>query len=304
MTTSTWTVPPKLAYALFVAGDTRLGEAARPALSAVLESLEKGPPPAVELRSWIVEHGRMGTIPLESMRQQLPGTELLSLGSDPSEDKRLASATNAMLVAADDAAAIDPRAPWGLLVLATTMASASGGVVYDSGTFRFVPPWILESPLDGFMLGSIKNHIAIVSSVDAAGLQTTTTLGLNKYGLFELELAGIAADAGNVGILLAGLAQALVDARPLAVGPWEVPAFVDVTRFHVANALARELDPASETRGRVRFTVQFKGADDVYWRVAGPDGPLDTATVAKALRTLGIEPDDPEAAPEPEAAPG
>lgn len=289
MTTSTWTIPPKLSYALFVAGDERLGEASRPNLNAVLESLEKGPPPAVELRSWIVEHGKMGFIPLDSLRAQLPGAEIMSLGVETNEDKRLERATNAMLVAADETSALDPRAPWGLLVLATTVASATDGVVYDSGTFRFVPPFILANPLDGFMLGSIKNHVTIVSSIDGAGLQTTTTLGLNKYGIFEIELAGIAPEAGNIGMLLAGLAQALVDARPQKAGDWDVPQGFDVTHFHVANALAREADHTSEPRASVRLVLEPKGPDDVYWRVAGIDGALDTATVHEMLQTLGIE---------------
>ncbi len=59
------------------------------------------------------------------------------------------------------------------------MASASDGVVYDSGTLCMLPQWILENPVDGFLLGSIKNHVAILSSSNAAGVQTTTTLGLN-----------------------------------------------------------------------------------------------------------------------------
>ena len=66
--TSTWIVPDKLPYALFVAGDARLGEDARPALNAVLEMLAKGPPPAVELRTWIAEHGKMGTLSIEALR--------------------------------------------------------------------------------------------------------------------------------------------------------------------------------------------------------------------------------------------
>ncbi|GAC1563060.1 MAG: hypothetical protein NVS3B17_17080 [Vulcanimicrobiaceae bacterium] len=286
MTTS-WTIPPKLSYALFVAGNERLGEGSRPNLSAVLASLEKGPPPAVELRSWIVEHGKMGFIGIDAMRAQLAGTDL---GFDAHDDARLDRATNAMLVASDDAAALDPRAPWGLLVLATTVASATDGVVYDSGTFRFVPPVVLANPLDGFMLGSIKNHVTIVSSVDANGNQTTTTLGLNKYGIFEIELAGVAAETGNVGMLVAGLAQAIVDARPRQAGPWDVPAHVDVTTFHVANALAREADRTNDALGSVRLALHPKAPDDVCWSVAGVDGALDTATVSEMLHVLKIEP--------------
>ncbi|MGH7707582.1 MAG: hypothetical protein ACREM8_06860 [Vulcanimicrobiaceae bacterium] len=110
------------------------------------------------------------------------------------------------VVAARHGSALDPRAPWGILVLAATLASASSGVVYDSGTLRLLPRWILENPLDGFMLGSIKNHVAILSSTDPGGMQLTTTLGLNKYSLFELELARIPAAVGSTGGLLAGLA--------------------------------------------------------------------------------------------------
>jgi len=283
---SIWNVPKKLAYALFVAGDARLGEDARPALSAVLEALAKGPPPAVALREWIVEYGRMGTLSIESLRSQLPSQELGGIVATAGEDKRLERATNAMLVAAADGAAIDPRSPWGLLVLAATMASASGGVVYDSGTQRLVPKWILENPLDGFMLGSIKNHIAILSSTDAAGLQRTTTLGLNKYGLFELELAGMPANTGNIGTLLAGLTQAVVDARPTVAGPWDVPPEFNVTRLHVAHAFANEL--ASKLGGHAGLSVREKIPGDVYWCVVSPDGQADEVVVRETLIALGI----------------
>ena len=286
---STWNVPPKLAYALFVAGDSRLGEGARPALNRVLETLEKGPPPVVELRSWIVEHGRMGTLSIEALRAQLPSQED-GADVDAGEAKRLERATNGMLIAAGEGAALDPRAPWGLLVLASTMASASDGIVYDSGTLRLVPQWILENPLDGYMLGSIKNHIAILSSTNAEAVQRTTTLGLNKYGLFELELADIPAAAGNIGMLLAGLAQAVVDARPATAGPWEVPASFDVTRFHVAHAFATELE--AKAAGKARLALREQGPDEIYWSVVGLGGELDESNVSDAILALGIGVDD------------
>ncbi len=278
----TWTIPPKLAYALFVAGDARLGEDARPALNRVLEALAKGPPPAVELRAWIAEHGRMGTLPIEALHAQIPA-EARAEGTGA--DLRLADASNAMLVAAGEGAALDPRAPWGLLVLAATMASAANGVVYDSGTLRIVPQWILESPLDGFLLGSIRNHIAILSSTDAAGMQTTTTLGLNKYGLFELALGGVPAAAGNAGLLLAGLAQAMVDARPPAPGDWDVPSHITVTRLHVAHAFGTELETSG---GQTQLAVRPPETGGIYWNVGTPDGTLDETSVRAAIRALDI----------------
>ena len=288
---TTWLIPSKLSYALFVAGDARLGEDARPALNRVLEMLAKGPPPAVDLRTWIAEHGRMGTLAIETLRGQIPD-DVLTEVAGAGEYRPLDSATNALIVAAAEGAALDARAPWGLLALAATMASASGGVVYDSGTLRMVPQWILENPLDGFLLGSIKNHVAILSSSDAAGIQTTTTLGLNKYGLFELQLAGVPAIAGNIGMLLAGLAQALVDARPATPGPWEVPPEFDVTRLHVAHAFGTELE---KTGGRARLAIRPPDIDDVYWHVAAPEGALDEASVREAIATLGIGEGDDEA---------
>ena len=197
-----------------------------------------------------------------------------------------------MLIAAGEGAALDPRAPWGLLALAATMASAAGGLVYDSGTLRIVPQWILENPLDGFLLGSIKNHVTILSSTDPAGIQTTTTLGLNKFGLFELQLGGVPAAAGNIGMLLAGLAQALVDARPAAPGAWEVPPEFDVTRLHVAHAFGTELE---KTGGRARLAIAPPADDEVYWNVGAPEGALDEASVAAAIATLGIGAGDDEA---------
>jgi hypothetical protein len=148
-----------------------------------------------------------------------------------------------------------------------------------------VPPWILENPLDGFLLGSIKNHVAILSSTDSAGVQTTTTLGLNKYGLFELQLGGVPATAGNIGLLLAGLAQAIVDARPTTPGAWEVPPSFEVTRLHVAHAFGTELETSG---GKARFTLLPPQADDVYWQVAGPEGERSEAFVARAIRALDI----------------
>lgn len=278
----TWNVPSKLAYALFVAGDSRLGEDARPALNRVLEALATGPPPAVELREWIAAHGRMGTVSVAALRSQMPGDVVAGLADDP----RLAGAANAMIVAAGDGAALDARAPWGLLTLAATMASAADGVVYDSGTLRVVPPWILENPLDGFLLGSIKNHVAILSSTDAAGIQTTTTLGLNKYGLFELQLGGVPATAGNIGLLLAGLAQALVDAHPLTPGPWDVPVSFEVTRLHVAHAFGTELQSGA---GKTVLAVRPPEADDIYWQVGTPAGPLDDTAVQQAIFALDID---------------
>jgi hypothetical protein len=277
---ATWNVPPKLAYALFVAGDVHLGEDARPALNRVLESLEAGPPPAVELREWIVGNGRMGTIDVSALRTQIPDDALADLAGDAARFARFERAAGAMIVAAADGAALDPRAPWGCLVLAATMASASDGVVYDSGTLRVVPQWILENPLDGFLLGSIKNHVAILSSTDAAGMQTTTTLGLNKYGLFELELAGVCATAGNMGLLVAGLAQAIVDARPHTAGAWDVPSEIDVTRFHVAHAFAAEIEAGG---GKTRLALAPADGDAMYWSIGSPDGPPDEAFVLAAL---------------------
>lgn len=288
----TWNVPPKVSYALFVAGDARLGEDARPSLNRVLDALAKGPPPVVELRSWIAEHGRMGTLPLDALRAQMMPEAVAGADVSAGEDRRLAGATNAMLVAAADGAALDPRAPWGTLALAATMASASNGVVYDSGTLRIVPRWILENPLDGFLLGSIKNHVTILSSTDAVGVQTTTTLGLNKYGLFELELGGVPATAGNIGMLLAGLAQALVDARPAAPGPWDVPAEFDVTRFHVSHAFGTEF---TSSGGTARLAVRPGSEGDVYWHVGTPAGAFDESSVGEAIRALGIGAGDDEA---------
>jgi len=281
---SSWNIPAKLSYALFVAGDARLGEPARPALNQVLETLATGPPPALELRAWIAEYGRMGTIPIAALRAQLPHSALGDLGTDAGENRRLDGATNAMLIAAGEGAALDARAPWGLLALAATMASASDGIVYDSGTLRIVPPWILTNPLDGFLVGSIKNHVTLLSSIDAAGVQTTTTLGLNKYGLFELQLAGVRAAAGNIGRLVAGLAQAVVDARPATPGPWDVPAAIEVTRLHVARAFGTELE---QSGGKTRLAIQpIEG--DVYWRIAAPDGDLDETSIGQALLALDI----------------
>ena len=278
-----WDVPPKLSYALFVAGDARLGEEARPALNGVLESLAKGPPPAVELRAWIAEHGRMGTLSLAALREQLPSQEIAAIASLAGEERRLERATNAMLIAAGDSAALDVRAPWGLLVLAATMASASDGVVYDSGTLRLVPTWILANPLDGFMLGSIKNHVAILSSTDAAGAQSTTTIGLNKYGLFELRLAGV--PEAEAGMLLAGLGQALVDARPATAGAWDVPPAFDVTRFHVAHAFGAELEGGAV--GKTRLSLA-PSDDGVYWNVAPADGEFDETTLREAMVAVAI----------------
>jgi hypothetical protein len=290
---SIWNVPPKLAYALFVAGDGRLGEDARPALNGVLESLAKGPPPAVELRAWITENARMGTISVEALRSQIPSEALAELGDEPEAERRLASAGSGMLIAAGEGAALDGRAAWGLVVLAATMASAADGAVYDSGTLRIVPQWILENPLDGFLLGSIKNHVRILSSTDAEGIQTTTTLGLNKFGLFELQLGGVPAAAGNIGMLLAGLAQALVDARPATPGPWEVPDALDVTRLHVAHAFGTELETSG---GRTRLSIAPIVGDAVYWRVGAADGAaLDGDAVAQAIRALAIGDADNEA---------
>ena len=287
---SMWTVPPKLSYALFVAGDARLGEDARPALNRVFEALAKGPPPAIELGAWMAEHGRMGTLPIATLREQIP-SDVLS-GASAGEVRLLDAATNGMLIAASDGAALDPRAPWGLLALAATLASASNGIVYDSGTLRIVPQWILQNPLDGFLLGSIKNHVSILSSTDAEGVQTTTTLGLNKYGLFELQLGGVPARAGNVGMLLAGLAQAVVDARPLVAGPWEVPLAFDVTRLHVSHAFGAELEKAG---GSTRLTVTQLEGDDVYRYVGGAAGALDEDTIREAILALGIGSDEDEA---------
>ena len=277
-----WNVPPKLGYALFVAGDARLGEDARPALNGVLESLANGPPPAVELRAWIAEHGRMGTLSIEALREQLPSREIATVAAHAGEDRKLEHATNGMLVAAGDSAALDVRAPWGLLVLAATMASASNGVVYDSGTQRLVPTWILANPLDGFMLGSIKNHVAILSSTDATGAQSTTTIGLNKFGLFELRLSGV--PEAEAGTLLAGLAQALIDARPATAGAWEVPPAFDVTRFHVAHAFATELEIAAT--GKTRLAIA-PSDDEVYWNVSAPEGAFDETAVREAMLAVG-----------------
>jgi hypothetical protein len=285
---STWNVPAKLAYALFVAGDARLGEDARPALNRVLESLAKGPPPAVELRAWIAESARMGTLPIDALRAQISSEVHAGVAPDP----RFAAATNGMLIAAAGGAALDARAPWGLLTLAATLASAADGVVYDSGTLRIVPQWVLENPLDGFLLGSIKNHVAILSSTDASGVQTTTTLGLNKFGLFELQLGGIPAAAGNIGLLLAGLAQAVVDARPAQPGAWEVPPYFEVTRLHVAHAFGTELQTGS---GKTRLVIAPAQNEDMYWRVAGPDAELDESSVGQAIAALDIGTGDDEA---------
>jgi uncharacterized protein YegJ (DUF2314 family) len=292
MSISIWNVPPKLSYALFVAGDARLGEDARPALDRVLETLGKGPPPAVELGTWIAQHGRMGTLDIAALRSQIP-SDVLAEATAAGESAPLERATHAMIVAASGDAALDPRAPWGVLALATTMASASNGAVYDSGTLRIVPGWILDNPLDGFLLGSIKNHVSILTSTDAAGVQTTTTLGLNKYGLFELQLAGVPASAGNIGMLLAGLAQAVVDARPARPGPWEVPGTFEVTRLHVSHAFGADLEKS--TRGSTTLALAPLEDDGIYWHVAAPGKALDEESVREAIRALGIGVADDEA---------
>lgn len=281
---ATWTVPAKLPYSLFVAGHRRLAES-RSSLDRLLDALAKGPPPAVELGVWISEHGRIGAVPLTELRAQLPAEAFAELGIDAGQNQRFAGATHGMLIAANEAAALDPRAPWGLLVLAAAMASASDGIVYDSGTFRVIPQWILESPLDGFLLGSIRNHVAIVSSTDAAGMPTTTTLGLNKYGLFELELGGVQAPARSIGLAIAGFAQALVDARPATPGPWDVPEAFDVSRFHVAHAVATELDTGG---GKTRLALAPPDGDDIYWTVTIPGADGSAASVADAIRVLDI----------------
>ena len=284
---ATWTVPAKLPYALFVAGDARLADAAQPALRRVLEALESGPPPAVALGTWIAQSGRTGTVPLRELRAQLPAEALAELGIAAEQKQRFADATHGMLIAANEAGALDARAPWGLLVLAAAMASAAAGIVYDSGTFRVLPQWILENPLDGFLLGSIKNHVVIVSSTDAAGTPSTTTLGLNKYGLFELQFSAEQQPAENVGMALAGLAQALVDARPTQPGAWDVPSEIDVSRFHVAHAYGAEVETGG---GKARFALAQPPEAGVYWTVTVADRMTSVADAIRAL-DIGTAPD-------------
>ncbi len=286
---ATWTIPPNFAYALFVAGDRRLGEAPRSILDRVLEALAAGPPPAVQLGRWIVNHGRAGIVPLAEVRAQLPAQALAELGIEAAQTHRFANATHGMLIRAQTAGALDPCAPWGLLVLAATMAGAADGIVYDSGTFRVLPQSVLENPLDGFLFGAIKNHVAIVTSVDSGGRQTTTTtIGLNKYGLFELRLRGSWPPADVDGVLVAALAQAVVDARPPEPGAWTLPATFAVGRSHAARANATEIAPD----GRDGTTVCIGLAPpadvaDVYWDVTISSDD-DGAALEAASRILEI----------------
>ena len=273
-------------------------------------------PPAAELRratqAWLADRvqGRLATLlprfvdgvvqfeKVERHEIPLPSIGMLRhLGLGVEEESVLHAATAGVVVTGADVPAAPRAGYWATLCAARAVAAALGGVILDPSQRRIRPLDEAHEapPRDARLV--VSRHILVPTSRGDAGGAWMTTLGMDRFGLPNLEMLGVPEHltrAANQ--MLNGVAQALIEGQE-AHAQIEAPMELDVLELHaphLARALAQPLDLGGFCAVGLRLTTAEDREPLV--RLHPPEGPdadlaiwLVDATDALAPSRRGVE---------------
>lgn len=216
----------------------------------------------------------------------LPPDLLTAFGATPEQLKRLAAATDLVVVQANYRPGWPPAHEWAGRAVAAAMAEALGGNLVDVFGLQFLDPAAaLRSLPDDEGRTRLVDWVLVPYSSDDGGLWFTTK-GLRRFGLLELQAQGVPPHLTRAwGAVMTGVARRLLRTWTDRLGDAEVPAFVQlpiltpVTGHDIAVAYGRpeqhdtagpalvrlELDPATDPEADSFLSLQPPDAH--------PDGP-------------------------------
>jgi uncharacterized protein YegJ (DUF2314 family) len=133
------------------------------------------------------------------------------MGLDELTERRLENATHAVGIFCPEL----PRAPffgyWLVQAAAKAIAERYSGVIFDPGELKVLKASEAEEGLPEDGLLRIARHMMVPQSRGNRGLLWTTTKGLGKFGLPELEIKDAPSDlATQLGLLINGVAGYLI----------------------------------------------------------------------------------------------
>ena len=137
-----------------------------------------------------------------------PPTDAAQTGATAEEAAKLARAWQVMAVTGHPAVQVPVFGLWAALAGAHSAAQELDGVAIDSTTHRVLRA-DLESPIAGDGRLQLAEHVTVCPLANSAGAATWRTLGMQKFGLPNLQLRGA---LGDPTLLLVEIGQRLLDA--------------------------------------------------------------------------------------------
>jgi hypothetical protein len=202
---------------------------------------------------------------------------------DPSA---FADATSALCVRAKDTELLEELAPYALLGAACAIARAADGRVYDTLGMRIVPQELVDDTFSGLPLHSVGAHVTIVNTTDADGTLRFTTVGLAKFGLFDVTLGSVPASQPEAADIVAAFAQSRVPDSPRTPGPWKVDQVYvsasDISFFYDGP----DAESSAKKPTYVRLQARPIASESRIWAIEGEKGPLGASGIAKALEAF------------------
>jgi uncharacterized protein YegJ (DUF2314 family) len=212
------------------------------------------------LRTFLAEPKMIGRAVVPLAQAPLPPARMLSaMRLGESEERILPSVTHCVMTATYDALRF-PRI--GLLAgwcAARAIAMHLRGLVFDPECGRIVPIARYDEPVDPNPWIPIVKQVMIPYSVDERGNGWMTTLGMQKYGLPNMEIRDIpAALSERLSLMVSGLAHALArqvmrlnqDRQGVSAAEFVIGPDVRIDQRDVALAFGGDpKEPADGVRG-------------------------------------------------------
>jgi hypothetical protein len=222
-----------------------------------------------------------------------------NLGAE--DRRRFGAATHLLLVMAEDSLLPPRTGLWSVLAAARSIAEALGGVVFDPGHTHLLTGRDLASILPGGRI-AVGHHVLIAQAAGQHGLGWTSTEGMDRFGLTNLELRDHPPDLClDAGLLVQGVAQLLVERAAAAAraaqrehdagdpGYLDLAPLLRVAREDVARSGTTTPAGRIGGSGAAQVRVAYPGGRDGPGRFAEvlPEGRGDrTVALVAALREL------------------
>lgn len=256
-----------------------------PVLSGWIERHVEDP-----LRSPLLEFCNRGLLQLavgpRDMMPEPPRELLESWRPGELEERRFLEATHVVAIISDDLLRPPRLGLWLALAAARALSEASGGVALDPEFPRLLRLDDNQRDLPANGRIHIGDHILVPQSVGDKGLLWTTTKGMGKFGLPELEICDAPPNLNTpIGYLINGAAQRLVrssleqalEAGEKEPGELTLEPILRVRLEDVVAARTEELPvpPEEGARGWVDVGLEYRRGrrdEDSFLRLTPPPG--------------------------------
>jgi hypothetical protein len=237
-----------------------------------------------DLADWISSNVTVVPVAIDDARARVKERLVLTPGFETDPATPIERATHAFEVRAAATALLDWLAPFGLLSVAAALVRTADAVAYDTIGMRVVPKASIAEPLAGLGYRSVGVHARILIAKTPSETLDFTTIGLEKYGLFDLQLSGVPEALSGARALVAATAQSLVGARPAAPGPWKPEPLL------ISNSDVLFFDNAPFEKGSNKFArVAFRpiATSPTFFELTTlQGGTLDARGIRDALRKM------------------